>query len=99
VLPAPDPRRTERRRLPDRANPVEPTEQYCDGARIVAQPMSGTTEDAEFSTAMGGRQLPGVARRHALVIVAVHHQEWARPETACRVDRSKPPECSTPFLK
>ncbi len=45
------------------------------------------------------RQLPRLARRHALVVVAVHYEQRAGSEAARSVDRSESPERPTPFLE
>jgi hypothetical protein len=45
------------------------------------------------------RQLAGVRGGHALVVVAVHHQQRARGEPTGRVDRAEPAQLATPLVE
>ena len=47
---------------------------------VVAEPMSGTGQQAEFGCTVGGCKLSGVAGRDALVVFTVHHEEGPRGE-------------------
>ena len=58
--------------------PIEPAQQNGDRPRIVAQTMAGARDQRKLGRAVSLRQLPGVDRRHAVVVVAVHHQQRSR---------------------
>jgi hypothetical protein len=75
---------------------VEPAEQHGHCPRVVAQPVAGTVDQPQLGRPVRLGQLAGVGGGHALVVVAVHHQQRARGEPARRVDRAEPAQLTTP---
>ena len=79
--------------------PVEPAEQDGDRPRVVAQPVAGTLDEAQLGAPVGFGELAGVARRNALVVLAVHHEHRARREATGRSDRAEAPERPRPLVE
>jgi hypothetical protein len=67
--------------------------------RVVAQAVAGAVDQAQLSRPVALGQLAGIRGRHALVVVAVHHQQRARGEPAGRVDRAEAAELATPLVE
>ena len=82
----------------DVPDPVEPAEEDGDRPRVVAQAVAGADEQAQLGAAVGLGELAGVGGRHALVVVAVHHEQRPRGEAAGGVDRAEAAERPAPLV-
>ena len=78
---------------------VEPTEQHRYGARIESQPMACPRNQSEFGRSVSLGQLPGIDRRHAVVVVAVHHQKGPRRQPAGGVNRAETTQLPSPLIE
>ncbi len=79
--------------------PVEPTQQHRDRPRVESQAMPGTGDQAQLGRAVGLGQLPSVDGRHAVVVVAVHHQQRPRRQPPSCVDRAEATELPGPLVE
>ena len=66
--------------------------------RVVPQPVPGAFEQAQLGAAVGVHQLARIGHGHAVVLLAVHHQQRARSESPRRRHRPEPAELASPLL-
>ena len=74
------------------ADAVEPAEEDGDRPRVVTEAVAGAGEQAELRRTVGLGELAGVGGGNALVVLAVHHEQWPRREPARRRGRAEASE-------
>jgi hypothetical protein len=78
---------------------VEPAEEDCDRAGVVAEGMAGAEDEAELGGAVGVGYDAGVERGDDLVVAAVDHQKGAGGVAADAGDRPDAAELAGPGVE